>query len=192
MTRRIGITGGIGAGKSVVSRIMRDMGYPVYDTDSEARRLMDNDETIHQQLCKKIHPQAVVGRTIDRRLIADIVFSDKDALGRLNAIVHGAVINDFCEFAEGVGDKASLIFVESAILYECDLYGKIDEVWEVTAPIDVRVARVMARSGLSSDEVMRRIRAQQAAYAHFRHRKPVYEIVNDGLSPLLPRIDSII
>ena len=74
------ITGGIGSGKSVVSQILRILGYPVYDCDSRARTIMDSDCGIHRSLCEQIHPQAVTGGIVDRQLISSIVFNDTEAL----------------------------------------------------------------------------------------------------------------
>ena len=88
-----GIVGGIGAGKSVVSRILKAMGYPVYDTDSWAKRIMDTDSEIHRDLCRLINPEAVVDGVINRRLLSDVVFADKSLLTTLNSIVHGKVLS---------------------------------------------------------------------------------------------------
>ncbi|MDE6436166.1 MAG: dephospho-CoA kinase, partial [Muribaculaceae bacterium] len=87
----IAITGGIGSGKSVVSRVLRAMGYPVYDCDSQAKAIMDADAEIHRRLCSEIDAAVVTDGVIDRKRLAEIVFNDKAKLAVLNAIVHSAV-----------------------------------------------------------------------------------------------------
>ena len=95
----IAITGGIGSGKSVVSTILRKLGYYVYDCDSRAKLLIDSDTDIHQLLCQQIHPDAVHDGIVNRSLISKIVFSDPDALARLNRITHAAVLADIQRYA---------------------------------------------------------------------------------------------
>ena len=117
MSTIIAITGGIGSGKSIVSRVLRAHSYTVYDCDSEAKRLMDIDTDIHDKLNKLIHPQAVVDRRINRPLIAEIVFSSDEKLSLLNSIVHHAVIEDLRRI--NVGELPhNILFIETAILYQ--------------------------------------------------------------------------
>ena len=185
MTRLVGITGGIGAGKSVVSRILRAMGYPVYDCDSRAKAIMDGDPRIHEQLCRQIHPHVVADGCIDRSLLSEIVFNDAEALCRLNSIVHAAVEADVRDWISR--HDSPLSFVESAILYKCRLAEMVCGVIEVTAPVELRVKRVMARSALSRQQVMGRISAQNDAGR--RHDRSYY-IINDGEEAVLPQLKS--
>lgn len=181
------ITGGIGAGKSVVSAVLRAMGYEVLDCDAEARRIMDCDEEIHRRLCREIDCRAVVGGVVDRRLISEIVFSDRSKLEALNRIVHGAV-RECVERRAACG--RGVLFFETAILYQSGFDSLADEVWEVTAPVETRVARVMARSGLTREQVKARIEAQ--ALTPERNHCNTKTIVNDGRAALLPQILAII
>ncbi len=158
----IAVAGGIGSGKSVVSEILRIMGYPVYDCDQRAKDIMNGDKQIHSALCRDIHPNAVVNGTIDRQLISNIVFADSGALQRLNRIVHGAVKKDLCEWRKQIefqGHKVA--FVETAILRQSGLVDFIDRIWEVTAPIETRIARVMARNSVNRQQVLARIESQR-------------------------------
>jgi len=185
------ITGGIGAGKSVVSRILAAMGYEVYDSDREARRLMDADPGIHAALCRDIDPRAVVGGRIDRALIASIVFADPAALARLNAIVHARVADDFRRRA--AASRAPRIFIETAILDTCPpLHPLVDEIWEVTAPDRVRIARVRRRSGLTDAQILARIRSQQTPPAPALSAVPRRRISNTPADALLPQIHSLL
>lgn len=182
----IAITGGIGSGKSVVSRIVAMMGYDVYDCDSRAKRLMDTDDVIKARLQQEIHPQCVLDGCIDRKRLAEIVFSDADRLEKLNAIVHSAVRDDLRKWARLQG-KVS--FVETAILYQSELDRMVDYVWEVEAPLDLRISRVMERNSVSREEVLARISAQDS-FIPSRHHPLVILIINDGMMPLLPQIEA--
>lgn len=175
------ITGGIGSGKSVVSNILRAMGYEVYDCDSRARQLMEADADIKSSLQLLIHPNAIdAAGTINRRLIAGVVFADPDKLQQLNSIVHEAVRSDI----RRAMDHNPGLFVETAIPVSSRLDQMAEQVWEVTAPTSLRVERVIQRNGLSADEVLQRIEAQAAETV-----PGAISLVNDGLTALLPQLN---
>lgn len=177
--RIIAITGGIGSGKSVVSTILRKLGYSVYDCDSRAKRLMAKSDEIKSELREAFGADVVCSDgSINSRQLAQRVFGDKAALQRLNGIVHPRVKADILQWAES-GDN--VVFIETAILHESGLDAIIDEEWNVTAPIEVRVKRVMLRNGLTRDEVLARIGSQSC----YTTDAP---IVNDGIAPVLPQI----
>lgn len=188
--RLTAVTGGIGSGKSVVSRVLRVMGYDVYDCDREARRLMDGDDAIKSRIASEISADAICADgSIDRQRLAAIVFADAAMLGRLNGMVHAAVRDDLAVWAARHvgGDR---LFVETAILYQSGIDAMVDDVWEVDAPEDVRVERVMARNSCMRREVLDRIRAQRFTPAH-RHPS-VTVLVNDGREALLPQIAALL
>ena len=186
--RRVAVCGGIGSGKSVVCRVLRAMGYKVFDTDAEARRIMDADREIHERLNAEIHPDAVKNGCVNRPLISEVVFSSAPRLAALNAIVHGAVRRELEAWYEQEESQGSrLCFVETALLYQSGLDRMVDQVWEVEAPEDLRVKRVMARNGLSAEQVRARI-ASQNVRPECEHPN-VRCLVNDGLQPLLPQIE---
>lgn len=113
----IGVTGGIGSGKSVVCRFLRILGYSVYDSDERAKVLMDSSTSIKSALVAEFGADVCIDGVLDRRRLAEIVFADAMALNRLNAIVHPAVKSDFKEWCERrQGERA--VFIESAILIE--------------------------------------------------------------------------
>lgn len=181
----IAIAGGIGCGKSVVSRILSALGYRVYDSDSRAKKLMDNDDAIKQAIAREISPDTITSSgQIDRKRLASIVFADKEKLQRLNYIVHGAVKRDIAAWRER--HPAEPLWVESAIIYESGISEMVDEVWEVTAPEEIRVDRVVKRNGISPEEVRMRIDAQAVPVASPHER--VFTILNDGVQPLLPQV----
>lgn len=184
---RIAVTGGIGSGKSVVCRVLRALGYEVFDTDVEARRIMDCDRRIHECLIAEIDPQAVVDGRVNRPRISEVVFASASRLEALNGIVHGAVRRELeAWFARRRGSSAP-VFVETAILYQSGLDRLVDRVWDVQAPEDLRVARVIARNGMCEADVRARVRAQ--AYVPEHPHPALTAIANDGVTPLLPQIE---
>lgn len=129
----IAICGGIGSGKSVVCRIVAAMGHEVYDCDSRAKEIMDCSAEIKNAIACRVHREAIApDGSIDRRRLGEIVFSDAEALARLNSIVHAAVREDLALWAARRPGK--LLFVETAILYQSGLDAMVDEVWDVEAP----------------------------------------------------------
>ncbi len=185
-TKLIAITGGIGSGKSVASKILATMGYPIYDCDSKAKVIMDREPDIHRRISDEIDRRCISGRGIDRHLLSEIVFSDQDKLQKLNAIVHGAVREDIMRWSEE--QKSDIAFVETAILYESGLDAMVAEVWEIFAPEEIRINRVIARSGLSVEEVKARINAQRSTEVLSPH-PIIRKLCNDGAEPLLPQIE---
>ena len=157
----IAVCGGIGAGKSTVTRLLRIMGYPVYDCDSQAKRLMEESELVKQQLIDLFGPTAYDGNHLNRQLIASQVFNDKSLLNKLNSIVHPAVKSDIIHWAHNKQED-ELLFVETAILKESNLEQLFDNIIYVTAPIDIRIRRVMKRSNLTHSQVMERINNQDS------------------------------
>ena len=156
--KTVAITGGIGSGKSVVSRLLRVEGYPVYDCDSQAKRIMDNDAEIQRQLQNAFGEDVVVDGVIHRQKLASVVFGNSENLRKLNAIVHPAVIADIKKWS--VAEQKDLVFVETAILRESGMETLVDEVWVVDAPKDIRVARVMVRNNMPEEDVRKRIDSQ--------------------------------
>ena len=180
----IAITGGIGSGKSVVTKVLATMSYPVYDTDSQARRMMTTDETLKQELVREFGPSVYdADGSLNRASLAAVVFNNQEALERLNHIVHPAVIRDLERWYSRCSSQHA--FVETAILYQSGLDAVVDAVWRVDAPVQVRIDRVMLRSNLTATQVTERIRAQVAEECH---AAPDAVIVNDDVMPILPQI----
>lgn len=185
--RLVAITGGIGSGKSVVSAILRIMGYSVYDCDSRAKNLMNTNKDIKNDLISSFGVDCISeDGKINAQYISSIVFKDKTALLKINSIVHPRVKDDILlEYLNNQG----VMFVETAILLQSNLLDIIDEVWLVDAPENVRVKRVMLRNSMSADEVRRRIKSQSGQdYSTLKNLCP---IINDGDSAILPQIISL-
>lgn len=188
----IGITGGIGAGKSVVSRILRLKGYPVYDCDSEARSLMESSEEILAALQGRFGEECILEcGGLNRGYIASRVFNDAEELTWLNALVHGAVREDVRDWVEAHASAGKeILFVESAILYTSGLDKMCDRIWLVTAPEELRLERAMQRGGASEEDLRRRIESQRMEFDSLPARK-VSEIENSCAS-LLDRVEELL
>lgn len=182
----IGITGGIGSGKSIVSRILRTMQYPVYDTDSQAKVLMDS-AAIRSQLAATwgydiFNPDG----SINRARLAAIVFNNPEQLARLNSIVHPAVQQHYAQWVEQ--QKSRIVFVESAILHQAHMDTTLQQIWVVDADVDTRIERVMQRSGLNRKEIEARMASQKAVPIDYR----THIINNNRDSAILPQILKLI
>ena len=165
----IGLTGGIGSGKSTIAQGLRQMGYAVYDTDSEAKRLIVEDENVRTQMVQLFGNEVYANGVYQTAFVAQRVFTDRSLLAQLNAIVHPAVradilrwatMQDSPSFRKGLG--VGICFVECAILYQAGFDALCDKVVAVTAPEEVRLARVLARDHSTIDKVRARMRAQEA------------------------------
>ena len=165
----IGLTGGIGSGKSTIAQGLRQMGYAVYDTDSEAKRLIVEDENVRTQMVQLFGSEVYANGVYQTALVAQRVFTDRALLAQLNAIVHPAVRADILRWAtmqnspsfrKGLG--VGICFVECAILYQAGFDELCDKVVAVTAPEEVRLTRVLARDHSTIDKVRARMRAQEA------------------------------
>lgn len=184
----IAITGGIGSGKTVVSGILSAMGYLVYDCDSNARALMDDNDSIKRDIASCISPSVIVDSHIDRRKLAEIVFNDCNALNCLNNIVHSTVREHFLSFRTC---HRGVIFFETAILIESGFDSLADIIWQVTAPHELRIERVMKRSGLTRAETEARM-ATQSSMLKDNCSQPVEDIVNDGVRSLLQQVTKLL
>lgn len=191
----IALIGGIGSGKSVVSRVLRAKGYYVYDCDSRARRLMDADPEIRRRIAHEISPACINSQgTILRRVLAEIVFNDPESLRRLNAITHGVVRRDLRRWCLEHAHAAPL-FVETAILFESGLDAMVSGIWEVTAPVDLRIERVVSRGSgtIVREEVEQRISCQSLAIDRAIPEGITYRtIINDNIFPLLPQVNELL
>ena len=179
---KIGITGGIGSGKSYVCQRLIARGYEVYDCDSAAKRLMRTSSEIRQQLTALIGPNTYVDDQLNKAVVAKFLLISEDNAKAIDAIVHPAVFRDF--------ETSGMKWMESAILYESGAYRLVDKTIVVTAPEEVRIQRVMQRDGISREKVLEWM-ARQLPQEEVRHRAD-FEIVNDGKADIDKQIDAII
>lgn len=184
---RIGVTGGIGSGKSTVCRLFAAKGIAVYDSDAAARRLMNGCGPLRQALVQRFGSAVYRCGELDRKFLAGIVFSDPAALADLNALVHPVVRADFEAWcARQTGDY---VVLESAILFESGFDSLVDRTVAVLAPAEVRVARVCRRDGTDPEAVRQRI-AAQADDDTLRDRAD-FALVNISEPELGPAVDDL-
>lgn len=182
----IGITGGIGSGKSVVSRILRLNGFPVYDCDHEAKRLMVKDAEVRMNLIDLFGDSIYFdSQTLNRKKLSALIFSDQEMLRQVNKIVHKAVKDDFVRFCDACSTQRK-IFCESAILYTSRLFTLCNRIWLIVAPEEIRMERVGIRSGMCREEVEKRMRAQQREFDNLP-KDSVFHLSNSG-EPILFKI----
>lgn len=187
----VGIAGGIGAGKSVVSRVLRLRGYKVYDCDSRARELMDTSADIKEALCRWCGEDVIDGEgRIDRARLGELFFADAGLRSRVNALVHERVRDDVKRFVSMSAGAA--VFVEAAVMVTSGLADMCDMVLWVTAPEEVRVKRAMERDGMGRENILARIESQRHELEALKaHSLKVMEIINDDTVPLLPQISRV-
>jgi len=186
----IGITGGIGAGKSVVSRILRLKGECVYDCDCRARAIMGNSVEIRKALSLRLGEEAILeDGSLNRPHIARSIFCDSDCRDWLNTMVHSAVREDIINWQATLWRNR--VFVESAILHTSHLDGMCREIWLVEAPESLRIKRAMSRGGIQEDDLKRRIESQRGEFEALDRRKTVI-LHNDGEESLLLRIEDLL
>jgi dephospho-CoA kinase len=157
----VGITGGIGGGKSTLSKLLLAEGFQVYNTDMEARRLQNESPVIRNNLIELFGTEVYDGAELNRKYLANIVFNSPELLQQLNAIVHPVVKNDFLKWSEQFSAE-SYVFMECAILFEGGFNSLVDKIILVTASEEVRIARVVKRDMLTVDQVKARIRNQMS------------------------------
>lgn len=185
----IGLTGGIGSGKSTIARIAEILGVPVFDADREALALYEQDESLLAEV-KQRFGDAVIqpdGR-LNRQALASIVFNDAQALRQLNALVHPRVAKKFETWKNRQGSR--MVIREAAILFESGSAADCDAVIVVTAPEALRIARVQKRSGLSEAEVRARMNRQWPEAQLVERADAV--IVNDDKQLVLPQLMRVI
>jgi dephospho-CoA kinase len=187
MKLRIGLTGGIGSGKSMVASVFSLHGIPVYNADLEARRIMNGDAMLQKEISEIFGLDIIRDQQIDRKKLAALVFNNEAGLEKLNALVHPYVLKDF-ERWEKI-QNAPYTIREAAILFETGIWQKLDHTILVDAPEELRIKRVMQRDGRAEAEV-RAIFARQ--WASEKKRALAWRIIeNDDHHLVIPQVNSI-
>lgn len=155
---RIGLTGGMGSGKTTVAKIFEVLGIPVYYADEAARRLMNGHSQLRAQIVDAFGPAAYHNDTLDRAYIAAKVFNDPMQLDTLNSIVHPATVLDSEQWMNA--QKTTYAIKEAALIFESKYPGQLDYVIGVASPLDLRLSRILLRGSITHDEAMKRIGSQ--------------------------------
>lgn len=177
---KVGITGGIGSGKSTVCALLADYGVAVYDSDAEAKRLMESSAELRDALQEAFGEESYTESGLNRAYLASKVFGDEEQLQRLNSIVHPAVRADFAAWAER--QRTPYVVLESAILFESGFDNAVDTSLAVLAPLEERVRRTMERDNADRESVLRRLGHQLSDNElHSRAAQTIVNIRRDYL-----------
>jgi dephospho-CoA kinase len=182
---KLGITGGIGSGKTLVCSLFAQLGVPIYNADERAKWLVNNHPQIKKEIIENFGEKAFQNNTYNRAYVASIVFKDKSKLQELNAIIHPVVFADWKDFCDE--HKASpLVIKEAAIMFETESKNTVDEIALVYAPLNLRLKRVMERDNLSELEVMQKINNQMPEEEKLKLAR--YIIYNDEQHSLIEQV----
>ncbi|MFV0419523.1 MAG: dephospho-CoA kinase [Dysgonomonas sp.] len=186
---KLGITGGIGSGKSTVSEIFSLCGIPVYIADIESKRITSSSLIIREQLIKLFGYALFAKGVLNKQLLASYIFNNPLNLEKVNAIIHPEVEKDFHEWCSE-NHKYNIVAQEAAILYESGFDKFMDKVVMVYTPLDMRVERTMKRDNISREKVLERIRNQMPD--EDKAKLSDFIIVNDGTESLIEQVLAII
>ena len=181
---KVGIAGGIGSGKTTISTIFKVLGVPVFDADTEAKKLMNENVEIKEALIKFFGREIYKDELLDRKMLAKIVFNSKEKLEQLNNIVHPITIKVSNDWA--LQQNASYVIKEAALMFESESYKSVDVVIGVIAPKELRMKRVIQRDKVSAKEVDLRMSKQNDE--EITKKKSNYIIINDEQHLIVPQV----
>lgn len=186
MSLKVGITGGIGAGKSLVANIFRTFGIPVYNSDAEAKRLMNEDPYLKEQIIDLFGHEAYSNNNLNRNYLNEVVFKNHENLSRMNKLVHPAVIKDYNSWLTKYKGK-SMTIKEAALLFESNSYKDLDYTILVSAPKSIRIGRVLLRDANRSREDIENIIENQMSESR-KKKLSDFIIINDGERMVIPQV----
>lgn len=186
--KKIGITGGIGSGKSYVSDIIKSMGFPVYHSDESAKSLMESNQEIKEGLLLLFGDSIYEKGELNKKKLAELIFESLELREKVNAIVHPIVRADFAQWANNQSQE--IVFNEVAILFETGAHHFFDATLLVISPKDLRIQRVMKRDNCTREEVLIRMAAQWSDEQ--KSSLATFQINNDSVSPLLIQVEKVL
>jgi dephospho-CoA kinase len=184
--RKIGITGGIGSGKSTVARYLEVLGYPVFYSDFKAKQLMEADTDLQQHLVLLFGEEAIIANKLNRTFIAEQLFKNPTLKISLEALIHPRVRSAFQDWTSY--QKSSIVFNEAAILFETGSYKSLDEIWLVVSPIELRIRRLKLRDSATEDQILQRMQNQWTDEQKSPHAD--FIIYNDDVQSILLQLES--
>jgi dephospho-CoA kinase len=186
---KVGITGGIGSGKSMVCAVLKEMGYPVYNSDERAKTIMETSPEVRNQLIGAFGEQTFLNNQLNRPFLAEAIFNDPAKRAQINSIVHPAVRSDFQQWTSA--QTSSIVFQESALLIETGGYRLLDFTVLVTAPEELRIRRVLRRDAAANEnDVRSRINSQLSDEE--KCKTAGFVIVNDEQLVLVSQVIELI
>lgn len=181
---KLGVTGGIGSGKTSVCKVFSVLGIPIFFADTDANGIMNSDKNIMREINKLTGKDLYAGGTLDRRQLADIIFHDQNLLKEVNSLVHPVVSNNFIRWAEA--QTTPYVIMEAAILFESGASELVDRIATVIASVEERIERVTQRNTLSREQVIERINNQMSDAE--RIKRSDYIINNSENEMIIPAI----
>jgi len=183
--KKVGVTGGIGSGKSLVCKIFRCLNVPVFSADDEAKALLETDSEIRLVLTGFFGKELYLSGKLNKQMLSDIIFNDRKNLEIVNNAIHPAVLERFTEWCT-CQTKSAYVIMEAAIIFETGTDSFLDKVVNISAPEAIRIERVSKRDSVSKEKVIERINNQFTE----KERKKMADInlVNDGKIMLLPQV----
>ncbi|MEY4876061.1 MAG: hypothetical protein RL708_1210 [Bacteroidota bacterium] len=183
--KKIGITGGIGSGKSTVSKVFALLNVPIYNADNQAKYLLNNDADVIKKVKQVFGNDIYNNQELDRKKMAAQVFEQPFLLQQLNEIVHPAVFNDFDNWCNE-HQQEPYVLKEAALIFETILHQKLDAVMMVSSPEELRIERVMKRDSITKEQVLARIKNQMSEEEKLNRAD--YIIYNDELQLVIPQV----
>ena len=181
---KVGLTGGIGSGKSVVAKVFETLGIPVYYADDAAKRLMNTDKELKAAIIKNFGARSYTNGEMDRKYLATIVFNDTEKLELLNSLTHPVTIRDASEWM--TRQTSPYIIKEAALLFESGADKNLDYVIGIEVPLSLRIKRVIARDGTSKEEIMKRINRQMDEKE--KMKRCDFVIINNEQELVIPQV----
>jgi dephospho-CoA kinase len=185
----IGLTGGMGSGKSIVARFLEYREIPVYDSDKEAKRIISDSPLIHKLLVEKFGEEIYVNEKLNKILLSYLLFHNEKNLKFANSVIHPEVKKDFIQWKAQFQAKPFTV-IETAILFESGFDKDVDLVINIAAPRELRIERVQKRDKLTRESILYRMRNQLTEEE--RKKKADYTIINDNYQAILPQIENIL
>jgi len=185
---QIGVTGGIGSGKSLVCKIFNSMGIPIYEADFRAKELTNKDEVVKEKILTTFGKKSFLNNRLNKVYLAQEVFNNTEKLKQLNAIIHPAVADDY-DIWQSQFKNYKYVIKEAAILFESGSFKTCDKVILVDAPRNIRMKRVIQRDLVSEDEVEKRMNNQWSSEK--KAELSDFIIMNDGSKALIPQVMDI-
>ena len=180
----VGLTGGIGSGKTIISQIFKSFNVPIYNSDQRARWLMENNLELKNKLTQTLGNIYNNDGSLNKPLLRQIIFSNPKKREIVNSIVHPIVNNDFEQWSKQI--KAKYLIKESALLFESGNYKNLNYTITVYCPLELRIKRLMVRDNISREETLKKINSQMDD--KLKLRLADFLIINDNYTPLLPQV----
>lgn len=184
---QIGVTGGIGSGKSTICKIFRELGAPVYDADSRAKWILANDEVLKEQIIEKFGSQSYKNNELNRDYLASQVFNNTEKVKILNSLVHPRVGEDYLNWVNTANSKTGYTIKEAALMFESGSYKSLDKIITVEAPVELRISRILKRDPFRKPEEIQGIIDKQWTDDE-RRKMSDYIIFNDEKNLVIPQV----